>query len=284
MLNFATMWSVTKLITKARTLKRAAGRNAVGPYNRDRYKNLVRADLSKNMSEMINRQKTTDLNRLPFVFPNESQDNRRYTVFETFYCIFPPHEPVENNLNRGGSIAATSVREYSAWLNKIRADCQVSAISQSLKSELLKNRKDLVHPDTSMAAKHFFNNNKFSMSGYVMWAEDDSDPAPDSSNQPSTRFLKYVTFVYHRSANVDNGIQIDPNIFTLMESQGDNSTSIQIMDDWSGDCKKRLAEAQRGSETDIMSPVPLDKILYATVTCLLKSAHTELPHHYTHIE
>lgn len=222
--------------------------------------NLVRADKNEALDKMMKRKKTTDVCNLPFVFPHGPQSHLKYIVYDKYYCVFPiPQINKPSGANDEGDV----VRAYSAWLNRVKVE---HPLLESLLEKLKKENKTFVYPAAMAALNHFFITNKFVVGGFFLSITDDNGPS--------------ATLVYYRTQPVsaDTGIQIDSNLFCLLESLGDDITVAEINNNWCGDIAKSVSAAQKGADTDI-SFVPLDKTMYATVTGPLKTFFYTQPQH-----
>lgn len=226
---------------------------------------LVRAD--KNLAfEAVEggdtcTKRTTDICTYPFVLSQRvSQSHRRYILYNTFYCIFPPSE--EKTV--APAFQDDILRAYGAWLAKVKSEYGLPA---EMLEAMKKENKTLVHEDAAAALNHFFVSNKFVCGGYVISSGDDGEDTT-------------ITLVYHRTQPVpkDGGILVDPNIFCLLESIRDITTHSQINNEWRGTIAKEISMTQLGVDTNITS-VPLDKTLYGTVTCALKTSFFPQPDH-----
>ncbi|KAK3786576.1 hypothetical protein RRG08_036681 [Elysia crispata] len=239
------------------------------PFGKNAYKldtSLTRAGKNKQLEALlVKKRKTIDCVGYPFVLPKGPQGTKRIVLYDTYYCIFPP--PAEiisttafiDNTNNQESI----LMSYSSWLKKIRDPPLHANLTGTLKRE----DKVIVQRDTVVALNNFLITNKFVYGGHVLSADDDDgDPK--------------VTLIYYRSQPMcETGIVLDPNLFFLRESQEDTTTSCHVSDQWVGEIVSSLELAKKGVDTDIMTGVPLDKVLYATVTTSLGHAfHTRQSH------
>lgn len=217
---------------------------------------LVRADQNLAMETINNscNKQCIDVCILPFAFPRGPQSLRRYFLYNNFYCVFP----TENKTSTATPVMQDQIlKKYSNWLSRSQSE---HALPEELLVALKRENKTFVHPDVAAALNHFYVTHKFICQGYVLSSTD--------YNEKTT-----VTLVYHRTQPVpkNGGILIDPNIFCLMDTLGDITTHSQINNEWCGDIAREFSVAQIGVDTNIQS-VPTDKTLYATFTCILKSA------------
>lgn len=223
---------------------------------------LVRAD--KNLAvealqqDATSRNNTLDVCSLPFAFPygGRKQTHKRYALYNSFYCVFPPDRDKSTTT---AAFQDQILRDYGAWLTKCKFKY---ALPVSVVEVLKKENRAFVYPDSTFAFNHFYIDNKFVCEGYVLSGKDDKEE--DAAT---------ITMVYHRTQPIpkDENIFVDPNIFCLLESLGDTTTHSQVYNEWcEGDFAQKVSMAQLGANTDIQT-VPLDKALYATLTCALKT-------------
>lgn len=206
-------------------------------------------------------KKTTDVCTYPFVLSQmQSQSFRRYVLYNDCYCIFPSsNAPETPNVEQDQVL-----RTYGAWLSNAKTE---HAIPTEVLEAIKRENKVFVHRDVTTVFNHFFVANKFVYGGYVLSLGDDDGETT-------------LTLVYYRTQPVpkDGGIVIDPNIFFFIESIRDMTTFFQINNQWCGTITKEVSMAQSGVDTNI-SCVPLDKTLYGTVTCALKTTFYTQPDH-----
>lgn len=225
---------------------------------------LIRADknLAFEAASASGNKKTTDVCTFPFQLSRQSSlSHRRYVLYNSFYCIFPPEEktPGDNTMTPDEVL-----RAYGGWLAKAKTEHTLPAdVLEAIK----RDNKTFVYQDAAAVLNHFFVCNKFVWGGYVLSSGDDGEDTT-------------ITLVYYRTQAIskDGGIVVDPNIFCLMESIGDITTNSEINNEWCGTIAKEVSMAQLGVDTNISS-VPLDKTLYGTVTCALKTTfYTQTEH------
>lgn len=221
---------------------------------------LIRADKDLILEQRLKQHKnTTDVCNLPFVFPNGNQSTKRYVLFDQFYCVFPAYKFVAPDTITEGVADINSLvdplRAFTAWLAKAKT---AYPLSESVSNALKRENKRVDKIECLMAFNYFFVSNKFTFGGYAMATDDDGG-------------VPTLTMTYYRTQGIpkDLGIPVDQNLFNLLESMNDESTHVQVHNEWTGDITKLVSMAQKGTETNI-DDVPLDKTLYATVTVNLK--------------
>ena len=221
---------------------------------------LVRADKNLAMNAMMDAgqsgRRTLDVCAHPFVFPSGSQTFRRYVLYNSFYCVFPPEDTSSSSTSAVVSQDQV-LRDYGTWLTKCKREHD---LPQGVIAALKKESRALIHPDAAAAFNRFYVTNKFVCGGYVLSVGDDGEDTT-------------VTLIYHRTQPLqkDERVLVDPNLFCLLESLGDITTHSQVHNEWCGAAAREVSLAQYGVDTDIVS-VPLDKAFYATLTCALKTS------------
>ena len=231
------------------------------------YKGLVRVDRDAKKEAMMMRRRIMDTHSMPFVLPRGPQDECLYVVYQDFYCILPAPEEPEN---------VNAVRAYSEWLTTATKGEHGETLRELLKDPLKGNQTAVAQLDTVCALNSFLLNHKFALEGYLFWSSSDNHESNlgvtggPTDNLPA-KSRSYLTLVYHRANHYERGIEIDPNLFALMEAQNDSTTNMQISSNQiPQDLRRLISEALKGIDTNITRQVPTDKALYASVTCLLK--------------
>lgn len=224
---------------------------------------LVRADKKIGFDTSENAaytKRTTDVCMYPFTLSQPlSQSQRRYVIYDTFYCIFPPPEDGTRPTSQDDIL-----RAYGTWLAKAKTE---HALPPEMLEAIKRKNKALTHEESAAVLNHFFVSNKFVCGGYMISSTDGGENTA-------------ITLIYHRTQPVlrDGGILVDPNIFCLLESVRDITTHSHIINEWCGTIAKEVSMAQWGVDTNI-SGIPLDKTLYGTVTCALKTTFFSQPDH-----
>ncbi len=228
------------------------------------YRNIVRNDRNKVKEDALMRRRGMDAVSLPFVMPKGPQDDVVYIIYETFYCEIPVSD--EGSSSKGDSNA---VRAYSEWLNNNKR-VHGTGVSSELLSVLRSSKAAVQHPDTLTALNHFLSENKFVLEGHLLWSADDTTVTEGMMNLLPDKTRDFLTLVYHRTVPPDaSGIAVDTNIFTLMSAQGDTTSALQITESPSQEIVSLISEAIKGTDTNIVRPLPTDKSLYAMVTVIL---------------
>jgi len=248
-------------------------RSNTTPYHKV-YRDLVRADRDKVKEAALSRRRGMDAVPLPFVTPKGHQDDVVYIIYETFYCEIPVSDERGSSPKGDGN----AVRTYSEWLNNNRR-VHGAGVSKELLSALRSSKAAVQHPDTLAALNHFLLENKFVLEGHLLWIADDTTVTDTEGavNLLPDKTRDFLTLVYHRTVPPDSsGITMDSNIFTLMSAQGDTTSAMQITETPSQEIVSLLNEAIKGTDTNIVRPLPTDKSLYAMVTVILS-------HDFNHI-
>ena len=254
---------------KLRQLVKPNARAPKHQLDRNMYKDLVRADREENRKARMQQKRTLDILNMPFELPRGPQDSRVYVLYEDFYCILPINPDESSTSKRGGE----AVRAYSEWLTAATKGEHSEELQKLLTDPLKMNQTAVEQSDTLHALNNYLLNNKFQQEGWVLSSNLNSytTTATESSDNLCMKSKNYLTVIYHRAYYDDAGMEIDPNIFTLMEAQHDFTTNMQIFSGYlPSDLKRLIAGALKGLDTNIMKSVPTDKALYASVTCLLK--------------
>ena len=244
-------------------------RSNTTPYH-NVYRDLVRADRDKVKEAALSRRRGMDAVPLPFVMPKGPQDDVLYIIYETFYCEIavsdeeaPPPPP------KRGPGDGNAIRAYSEWLNNNKR-VHGTGVSGELLSALRSSKAAVQHPDTLAALNHFLSENKFVLEGHLLWTAADTTVTEGAVNLLPDKTSDFLTLVYHRTVPPDaSGITVDNNIFTLMSAQGDTTSAMQITKTPSREIVSLINEAIKGTDTNIVRPLPTDKSLYAMVTVIL---------------